>query len=71
MTGTAGPTTQTERILSLDVLRGFAVVGILILFAVWILQLTLSPWWLARFRFGPMERLWRSLTYMRPQAFVR
>jgi len=26
-------------------------------------QLWLSPWWLARFRFGPAEWLWRSLTY--------
>jgi len=30
-------------------------------------QLWLSPWWLARFRFGPAEWLWRSLTYWRPQ----
>jgi uncharacterized protein len=28
---TAGPTTQSERILSLDVLRGFAVLGILVM----------------------------------------
>jgi uncharacterized protein len=27
------------------------------------LQLLLSPWWLARYRFGPAEWLWRSLTY--------
>ncbi|HEX2081840.1 MAG TPA: DUF418 domain-containing protein, partial [Longimicrobium sp.] len=26
-------------------------------------QLAWSPWWLARFRFGPAEWLWRSLTY--------
>jgi uncharacterized protein len=31
--------------------------------AVWILQLWLSPWWLARFRYGPLEWLWRSLSY--------
>jgi uncharacterized protein len=30
-------------------------------------QLWFSPWWLARFRFGPMEGLWRSLTYWRLQ----
>ena len=30
-------------------------------------QLWLSPWWLARFRFGPAEWLWRSLTYWRLQ----
>jgi uncharacterized protein len=32
-------------------------------------QLWLSPWWLARYRFGPMEWIWRSLTYWRPQPF--
>ena len=26
-------------------------------------QVALSHWWLARFRFGPMEWLWRTLTY--------
>jgi uncharacterized protein len=31
------------------------------------LQLWLSPIWLARFRFGPAEWLWRSLTYWRLQ----
>jgi len=30
-------------------------------------QLVASPWWLARFRFGPAEWLWRSLTYGRLQ----
>lgn len=41
----------------------------LIVFAIWALLLVLSPWWLARFRFGPMEWLWRSLTYWRLQPF--
>lgn len=27
------------------------------------LQIMFSHWWLARFRFGPMEWLWRTLTY--------
>ncbi|ANO52458.1 DUF418 domain-containing protein [Woeseia oceani] len=31
------------------------------------LQLLLSPWWLARYRFGPAEWLWRSLTYWQRQ----
>ena len=31
------------------------------------LQLILSPWWLDRFRFGPIEWLWRSITYWKPQ----
>ncbi len=35
--------------------------------AVWILQLVISPIWLSRFRFGPAEWLWRSLTYWKRQ----
>ena len=35
----------------------------LIVFAIWALQLWYSPIWLARFRFGPAEWVWRSLTY--------
>lgn len=37
-------------------------VGIVV--AIWALQLAWSPWWLARFRFGPLEWIWRSATYM-------
>jgi uncharacterized protein len=35
--------------------------------AVWVLQLAISPLWLARYRFGPAEWAWRSLTYGRAQ----
>ena len=28
-------------------------------------QLPLSAWWLARFRYGPVEYVWRRLTYGR------
>ncbi|MFY0525794.1 DUF418 domain-containing protein [Archangium gephyra] len=31
------------------------------------LQVVLSHWWLARFRFGPAEWVWRSLTYGKAQ----
>ena len=31
------------------------------------MQVILSRWWLQRFRFGPMEWVWRSLTYSTPQ----
>lgn len=31
--------------------------------AIWLFQLILSPWWLSHFRFGPLEYLWRWLTY--------
>ena len=34
-----------------------------IVVAVWIVQLIASSWWIKRFRFGPMEWVWRSLTY--------
>lgn len=37
--------------------------------AVVALQLWLSPIWLQRFRFGPFEWLWRSLSYWRLQPF--
>jgi len=33
----------------------------------WIVQLVISPLWLKYFRFGPMEWLWRTLTYWKRQ----
>ncbi len=42
-----------------------------IVLAVWILQLAVSPLWLRRYRFGPFEWLWRSLTYGAQQPFRR
>jgi uncharacterized protein len=57
--------------------NGFALFGrvsrvqqILIVVAIWIVQLVLSPLWLRRFAFGPLEWLWRSLTYWRRIPFV-
>ena len=41
--------------------------GVLLALAVWSVQVPASMWWLGRFRFGPAEWLWRSLTYGRPQ----
>ncbi len=38
---------------------------IAIVAAVWALQLAVSPLWLKRFRFGPLEWLWRALAYGR------
>ncbi len=35
---------------------------------VWTLQILFSHWWLTRFRFGPFEWIWRSLTYGKRQA---
>jgi uncharacterized protein len=49
---------------------GFALFGrlsvaqaIAIAAAIYTAQAAFSAWWLGRFRFGPMEWLWRSLTY--------
>ncbi len=35
----------------------------LIVFAIIVFQLYFSTWWLKRYQFGPLEWLWRSLTY--------
>jgi uncharacterized protein len=40
-------------------------------FALFALQLALSQLWLRRFRFGPVEWLWRSATYLRWQPLRR
>ena len=37
----------------------------------WTFQLVLSPLWLRRYRFGPAEWLWRSLTYWKLQPMRR
>ena len=34
-----------------------------IVFAIWVTQLIVSPIWLRHFHFGPVEWIWRSLTY--------
>jgi uncharacterized protein len=39
--------------------------------AIWTLQLVVSPLWLRSFRFGPLEWVWRSLTYWKWQPFLR
>jgi uncharacterized protein len=38
-----------------------------VVFPVWLFLLIASPIWLRYFRFGPMEWVWRSLTYWRRQ----
>ncbi|MDY0104004.1 MAG: DUF418 domain-containing protein [Lentimicrobium sp.] len=45
--------------------------GLILGVIVFIFQVFFSRFWLSRFRFGPMEWLWRSLTYLKPQAMVR
>lgn len=38
-------------------------------FALFAVDAALSRWWLTRFRFGPLEWLWRSITYGRLQPW--
>ncbi|MEA3013429.1 MAG: uncharacterized protein QOD42_1974 [Sphingomonadales bacterium] len=39
--------------------------------AIWVAQLVISPLWLKHYRFGPVEWLWRSLTYGKRQPMRR
>ncbi|SMP63511.1 DUF418 domain-containing protein [Anoxynatronum buryatiense] len=42
-----------------------------ITFLIYLLQIPFSTWWLNRYQFGPMEWLWRSLTYKKRQPFKK
>jgi uncharacterized protein len=42
-----------------------------IVFSIWIFQLIVSPLWLKYFRFGPLEWMWRSLTYWKKQPMKK
>jgi uncharacterized protein len=42
-----------------------------VVFTIWVVQLIVSPLWLRHFRFGPVEWLWRSLTYLKLQPMRR
>ena len=33
--------------------------------AIWAFQLLTSSWWLTHFRYGPLEWIWRLLTYFK------
>lgn len=48
-----------------------AAYTVLIATALYVAQLIASTWWLSRFRFGPLEWLWRTLTYGRRQQMTR
>ena len=41
--------------------------GLLLTIAIFLIQIPVSVWWLGRFQFGPVEWLWRSLTYWHRQ----
>lgn len=45
-----------------QVLLALAVIGAQVLF---------SRWWMSRYRFGPLEWLWRALTYLRAPPMLR
>lgn len=51
--------------------RTSPVAGLLISIALFAAQLVFSMAWLRRYRFGPLEWLWRSLTYGRRQPMRR
>ena len=47
--------------------------GTVLALSVFALQILTSQWWLRRFRFGPVEWLWRTITYakLQPMRFAR
>ncbi|MBL8152842.1 MAG: DUF418 domain-containing protein [Anaerolineae bacterium] len=47
---------------------GLTVLLVVVIFAV---QMVVSRWWMQPFRFGPVEWVWRSLTYGRIQPWFR
>ena len=47
-----------------------AAVTIMLTVSIYLLQILFSNWWLRRFQFGPMEWLWRTLTYGRKQPMA-
>lgn len=49
---------------------GYALQQVVVV-AVCLILLVIAPWWLARYRFGPLEWLWRSLTYGSRQPLRR
>jgi uncharacterized protein len=45
--------------------------GIILTIIIYGLQIPFSNWWLKHFHFGPFEWLWRSLTYLKLQPFIK
>jgi uncharacterized protein len=42
-----------------------------VVLSIWSFQFIVSPLWLRYFQFGPLEWLWRTLTYQKVQPFVK
>ncbi len=64
-----------QSVLALIVFAGFGLYetlgsaeALLVVAGVWALLLIICPLWLRRFRYGPVEWLWRSATYGKRQA---
>lgn len=67
-----------QSVMYLFVLYGFglglidrlgATLCLLLAIGFFSIQMWTSRWWMSRFRFGPMEWVWRSLTYKQLQPF--
>jgi uncharacterized protein len=43
----------------------------IVVLAIWVINLIVSPIWLRQYRFGPLEWCWRSLTYWKRQPMRR
>jgi uncharacterized protein len=59
-----------QTVLSLGIARLFHLygqaemwLGLVLCLVIFPLQTAWSRWWLSRYRFGPLEWLWRCLTY--------
>jgi uncharacterized protein len=46
-------------------------IGVVMVVIIYIGQILFSKWWFSRFRFGPLEWVWRSLTYWKRQPLLR
>lgn len=47
------------------------LIQLILVLVIFILQMIGSMWWMKKFRFGPFEWLWRTLTYGKSQPFRR
>ena len=70
----------TQTVVCLFVFYGFGLglvgrtgpaLGLLIALLLYATQIAWSRFWLSHFRMGPMEWVWRSATYGRPQPLVK
>jgi uncharacterized protein len=76
--GYAGRMTLTNYIIQIAIvdfifsryglgMRMRALAGLPAAIGLFLIDAAISKWWLARFRYGPLEWLWRSITYWRWQ----